>query len=95
MASTKEGRDLTVVLSQKKWWTTMLSQHGFDSEAFGRNPTDGSFAVLAFQLATFTRYQNEEFLTHDLRLLSQYQVHQYGKTNRLSHDGRSSAHVLD
>ena len=29
MASTQEGRDLTVVLSQKKWWTTLLSQHGF------------------------------------------------------------------
>ena len=27
-----------------------------DVEAFSRNPTDGSFAVLAFQLATFTKH---------------------------------------
>ena len=27
-----------------------------DLEAFSRNPTDGSFAVLASQLATFTKY---------------------------------------
>jgi hypothetical protein len=33
-----------------------------DLEAFSRNPTDGSFAVLAFQLATFTKYLNEVFL---------------------------------
>ena len=26
-----------------------------DLEAFSRNPTDGSFAVLAFQLATFAK----------------------------------------
>ena len=29
-----------------------------DLEAFSRNPTRGSFAVLAFQLAAFTKYAN-------------------------------------
>ena len=33
-------------------------------EAFSRNPTDGSFAVLAFQLAAFTKYLNEVFLSY-------------------------------
>ena len=35
-----------------------------DLEAFSRNPTDGSFAVLAFQLAAFTKYLNEVFLSY-------------------------------
>ena len=35
-----------------------------DLEAFSRNPTDGRFAVLAFQLATFTKYLNEVFLSY-------------------------------
>ena len=35
-----------------------------DSEAFSGNPTDGSFAVLAFQLAAFTKYLNEVFLSY-------------------------------
>ena len=34
-----------------------------DLEALSRNPTDGSFAVLAFQLAAFTKYLNEVFLS--------------------------------
>ena len=33
-------------------------------EAFSRYPTDGSFAVLAFQLAAFTKYLNEVFLSY-------------------------------
>ena len=45
----------------------MLSQHRFDSEAFCRNPTDGSFAVLAFQPATFTKYRNDKLLAYNLR----------------------------
>ena len=32
-----------------------------DLEAFSRNPTDGSFAILNFQLAAFTKYLNEMF----------------------------------
>ena len=35
-----------------------------DLEAFSRYPTDGSFAALAFQLAAFTKYLNEVFLSY-------------------------------
>ena len=35
-----------------------------DLEAFSRNPTDGTFAVFAFQLAAFTKYPNEVFLSY-------------------------------
>ena len=33
-------------------------------EAFSVNPTDGSFAVLVFQLTAFTKYLNELFLSY-------------------------------
>ena len=33
-------------------------------EGFNRIPTDGSFAVLASQLATFTKYLNDVFLSY-------------------------------
>ena len=35
-----------------------------DLEAFSRNPTDGSFATLAFQLVGFAMYLNEVFLSY-------------------------------
>ena len=35
-----------------------------DLEAFSHNPADGSFAALAFQLAAFTKYLNEVFLSY-------------------------------
>ena len=35
-----------------------------DIEAFSSNPTDDSFAILASQLATFTKYPNEVFLSY-------------------------------
>ena len=35
-----------------------------DLEAFSRNPADGSFAILASQLAAFTKYLNEVFLSY-------------------------------
>ena len=41
-----------------------LASMDSDLEAFSRNPTDGSFAVLAFQLAAFTKYMNEVFLSY-------------------------------
>ena len=41
-----------------------LASMDSDLEAFSRNPTDGSFAVLASQLATFTKYLNEVFLSY-------------------------------
>ena len=33
-------------------------------EAFSGNPADGSVAALVFQLAAFTRYLNELFLSY-------------------------------
>ena len=33
-------------------------------EAFSLNPAHGSFAVLAFQLAAFTKYANRVFLSY-------------------------------
>jgi len=33
-------------------------------EAFSRNPSENSFAALAFQLATFTKYLIELFLSY-------------------------------
>ena len=35
-----------------------------DLEAFSHNPTDGSFAALAFQLTAFTKYLNQRFLSY-------------------------------
>ncbi len=35
-----------------------------DLEAFSRNPTRGSVAVLAFQLAALTKYANRVFLSY-------------------------------
>ena len=35
-----------------------------DLGAFSRNPTDGSFAVLAFQLAAFAEYLKDVFLSY-------------------------------
>ena len=41
-----------------------LSSTDSGLEAFNRYPTDGSFAVIAFQLAAFTKYLNEVFLSY-------------------------------
>jgi hypothetical protein len=35
-----------------------------DLEAFSRNPTDGSFATIAFQVTAFTKCLNEVFLSY-------------------------------
>jgi len=40
-----------------------LASMDSDSEAI-RHAKDGSFAVLAFQLAAFTKYLNEVFLSY-------------------------------
>ena len=45
------------------WTRLALARNPLVSEAFSRNPTDGSFAVLAFQLAASTKYLNEVFLS--------------------------------
>ena len=41
-----------------------LASMDSDLEAFSRNPTDDSFAALASQLAAFTKYLNEVFLSY-------------------------------
>ena len=41
-----------------------LASMDSDLEAFSHYPTRGSFAVLAFQLAAFTKYLNEVFLSY-------------------------------
>ena len=40
--------------------------HSMDSdlEAFSRNPTDGSFAAIAFQVTAFAKCLNEVFLSY-------------------------------
>ena len=47
-----------------EWWVTLLSSMDSDLEAFSHNPTDGSIAALACQLATFTKYLNQLFLSY-------------------------------
>ena len=47
-----------------------------DLEAFSHNPTDGSFAALAFQLTAFTNYLNQRFLSYWVGLLFRQQTHQ-------------------
>ena len=41
-----------------------LASMDSDLEAFSRNPTDDSFAVIPFQVAAFTKYLNEVFLSY-------------------------------
>ena len=41
-----------------------MSSTDSDLEAFNRNPTDGSFTTVAFQLTAFTKYLNEVFLSY-------------------------------
>ena len=89
----QKGRDLIVVMFQTRWWTTVLSQHGFRLRGV-QSLSNGCFAVFAFQLVTFTKYLNEVFLPYSLRFLSQYRVHQQG-TTYLSHDGLKPARVPD
>ena len=47
-----------------------------DLEAFSHNPTDGSFAALAFQLTAFTNYLNKRFLSYWVWLLFRQRTHQ-------------------
>ena len=42
-----------------------------DLEAFSHNPTDDSFAPLAFQLRANTNYLNQQFLSYYIELLLQ------------------------
>ena len=49
-----------------EWGSAKCTAFSLDSdlEAFSRNPADGSFAILASQLAAFTKYLNEVFLSY-------------------------------
>ena len=60
----KLGRSLFLCMSRRTQTKHCLASMDSDLEAFSRNPTDGSFAVLASQLATFTKYLNEVFLSY-------------------------------
>ena len=57
-----------------------LASMDSDLEAFSRNPADGSFAVIAFQLAAFTKYLNEVFLSYLVSNKNSAKLK--GKTNR-------------
>ena len=50
--------------TNKKDGQHCIASMGSDLEAFNRNPTGGSFATLAVQLGTFTKYLNEVFLSY-------------------------------
>ena len=60
------ARQICLYLLMWQWrrWVTLLSSMDSDLEAFSHNPTDGSFAALAFQLAAFTKYLNQLFLSY-------------------------------
>ncbi len=60
----QQDRDLILDMYQRVQRQHCLASMDSDLEAFSRNPTDGSFAVLAFQLAAFTKYLNEVFLSY-------------------------------
>ena len=46
------------------WLEHCVARMDSDLEAFSHNPTDDSFAALASQLAAFTKYLNELFLSY-------------------------------
>jgi hypothetical protein len=57
-------RHVMVVMSQRGGGQHCLASMDSDLAAFSRNPTDDSFAALASQLTTFTKYLNEVFLSY-------------------------------
>ena len=61
---------------QKVWGQRCNPNQDSDLEAFSRNPTDGSFAVIKYRLTAFTIYPNEVFLSYWLRFLLQCQFDQ-------------------
>lgn len=56
--------NVIIVMSQRGGGQHCLASMDSDLEAFSRNPTDDSFAALASQLTTFTKYLNEVFLSY-------------------------------
>jgi hypothetical protein len=55
---------LSLLASHRRRWISSLSSMDSDLEAFSHNPTDGSFAALAFQLTACTNYLNQRFLSY-------------------------------
>ena len=64
VASRQQGNSYLLSCSNGNGVQHCLASMDSDLEAFSRNPTDGSFAVLTFQLAAFTKYLNEVFLSY-------------------------------
>ena len=60
----QEGQSYLLACRNGNGEQRCLASMDSDLEAFCRNPADGSFAVLASQLATFTKYLNEVFLSY-------------------------------
>ena len=60
----QEGQSYFLTCSNGNGEQRCLASMDSDLDAFSRIPTDGSFAVLASQLATFTKYLNEVFLSY-------------------------------
>jgi hypothetical protein len=58
------GRSLFLLVSRQR--NIVASRFSMDSdlEAFSHNPTDGSFAALAFQPTANTNYLNQGFLSY-------------------------------
>ena len=58
------GRSLLLLVSRQR--NIVASRFSMDSdlEAFSHNPTDGSFAALAFQPTANTNYLNQGFLSY-------------------------------
>jgi len=65
-----------VILSTSGKVIIVYSSMDSDLEAFSHNPTDGSFAALAFQLTAFTNYLNRRFLSYWVGLLFRQRTHQ-------------------
>ena len=60
----RSGRIRRVGISACSAGSHCLASMDSDLGAGSRNSTDGSFAVLAFQLAAFTKNLNEVFLSY-------------------------------
>ena len=61
----QQGRDLTLVAQPRgRGVKHCLASVDSDLEVLSRNPTDGSFAVLACQLAAFNKCMNEVILSY-------------------------------
>ena len=58
------GRSLFLLVSRQRKIVASRFSMDSDLEAFSHNPTDGSFAALAFQPTANTNYLNQGFLSY-------------------------------